>query len=332
MTTASVTDPTPDEMADQAIAVAVGETGNLSDESAVATSAKADVTQTARLAQLAKSVRQHHTGMIGSARQTLEHARDAGLALSEARKLMPHRAWETWVEKNCDVSLRTAQKYMQIANNWSKLQTKAPLTAPLTIDAATKLLKKPTGGSGDKAKNTQDRHTIARDGRKAADLDGDHSFANDDEDNREDRRDEGLHPDREELGEADHEEPGDDGVQSASRKNSLSESAAGYLLANFGNGEPRPAPVPEEITPTRAIRAWIYETTLPKEQAHRSQQMVHGSVSRDDVVRVGRQVIMASFWAMVWARLIEEVGNDENAMFRLTETNLPAPEAAGLST
>jgi hypothetical protein len=87
MTTASLVNPTPNEQAGQAIAVAAGETGNLSDESTVATSAKADVTQTDRLAQLAKSVWQHHTGVIGCARQTLEHARDAGRALSESLEL-----------------------------------------------------------------------------------------------------------------------------------------------------------------------------------------------------------------------------------------------------
>jgi hypothetical protein len=320
VTTASLINPTPDEKVDQPIAVSGGRTRTPSAESAVATSAKADVAQTDRLAQLADAVRQHHSRVIGCAHQTFEHARHAGVALNEAKDQMPHGAWKIWVRENCDVSVRTAQKYMQIANNWNELQTKAPSTALLTIDTAVNLLKKPAGGPRDNTKNTHDRHPIARDGRTADDLDGDPSSANDEEDDREDRRHEDLHLDRGELGEPDHEETDDDGVQSASTEDILSDTATGYLRVCFGNSEFLPAPVLEEITPEHAKRAWIYETTLPKEQARRREQIEHDSVSADDAVRAGKQIIIASFWAMVWVGLMEAVGIDENTKFRLSES------------
>jgi hypothetical protein len=45
----------------------------------------------------------------------LEHYRNAGSMLIEAKDQVPQGEWLVWVQRNFDLSKRTAQKYMQLA-------------------------------------------------------------------------------------------------------------------------------------------------------------------------------------------------------------------------
>lgn len=51
----------------------------------------------------------------------LEQAIKAGEALGEARGQVAHGEWEDWVEANCDFSTRQARRYIQAAENKSRL-------------------------------------------------------------------------------------------------------------------------------------------------------------------------------------------------------------------
>jgi hypothetical protein len=93
------------------------------------------------LASLAKKVIACHgaiTSLYGSA---LEQARDAGLALNEAKDTLPHGAFLPWVKTECRVGERQARRYMTIAKGWPMLiDSKSDLKSDLTISAAVALL------------------------------------------------------------------------------------------------------------------------------------------------------------------------------------------------
>jgi hypothetical protein len=95
------------------------------------------------LKRLAIRIDNHH-GMAASAcRAVLDHARLAGEALLEAKQLVQHGGWLSWLSENTTVAERTAQAYMRIASHWTEIASKVQPTADLTIDGALKLLSSP---------------------------------------------------------------------------------------------------------------------------------------------------------------------------------------------
>jgi hypothetical protein len=59
---------------------------------------------------------QFHFNGISSAVQGVCWLAMAGLQLAEEKKKLEHGEWEPWVEKNCAFTLRTAQRYMALAD------------------------------------------------------------------------------------------------------------------------------------------------------------------------------------------------------------------------
>jgi hypothetical protein len=71
---------------------------------------------------------------------TIEAAIRAGEALLEAKDLLnQHGAWLPWLRDNCQISERSAQRYMRLARNKDAL-TKNDSVADLTLNAASLLL------------------------------------------------------------------------------------------------------------------------------------------------------------------------------------------------
>ena len=68
-------------------------------------------------------------------------AMDIGDRLTEAKKLVPHGEWESYVRERCGLHPRTAQTYMQMAANREKTQT----FADLPFSKALALLALPEG-------------------------------------------------------------------------------------------------------------------------------------------------------------------------------------------
>ena len=87
----------------------------------------------ARLTELAKEIRladEDAKELFRIAmRNTLPHAKTVGDFLVEARSLcnLAMVPWEPWPSDNCDLSLRTAQAYIRIAENWEKVLEGRPL-------------------------------------------------------------------------------------------------------------------------------------------------------------------------------------------------------------
>src|SRR5262249_23358955 len=75
----------------------------------------------------------------------------AGELLKEAKAKLPHGEWLSWLKKQCELSQRTAQRYMKLAEDKPKLEQKqrekSATVADLTLNQAVGLLKPPPNPS-----------------------------------------------------------------------------------------------------------------------------------------------------------------------------------------
>jgi len=75
------------------------------------------------LLELAAEIQDAHAAFVSKASASLEYARQAGALLIEAKALVAHGEWLPWLATNCtDITARTAQGYMTISREWSRLQ------------------------------------------------------------------------------------------------------------------------------------------------------------------------------------------------------------------
>lgn len=80
-----------------------------------------------RLPTLAADIRAAHGGVLDAAKTAAERSIDAGRALTEAKALVPHGGWRTWLRDHCGLPERTAQLYMAIARTGLDSATVADL-------------------------------------------------------------------------------------------------------------------------------------------------------------------------------------------------------------
>jgi hypothetical protein len=74
------------------------------------------------LAELATRIKSLHGAVVDNGRNVVRKGIDAGLALIEAKKLVPHGQWLPWLRDNCGVSERRAQHYMKLAANRLRIE------------------------------------------------------------------------------------------------------------------------------------------------------------------------------------------------------------------
>ena len=92
------------------------------------------VTPVPDLRALAERINRAHERCLGHARMTVEAAVEAGTLLIEAKRLCGHGGFLEWVEANCGVTARQAQRYMKVARG--ALDGKYDATSHLTITEA----------------------------------------------------------------------------------------------------------------------------------------------------------------------------------------------------
>jgi len=90
---------------------------------------------TKRLAELAASIDRDHKAAEVALSEGVAHAVTVGRHLLEARALMPHGGWLSWLKDNSEVGERSAQGYMRLA--------KAPRVADMPLRDALAELGKP---------------------------------------------------------------------------------------------------------------------------------------------------------------------------------------------
>jgi hypothetical protein len=68
-----------------------------------------------RVPVLAEEIKRAHAGVYDAAKTAAERAIEAGRALLEAKSLVKHGEWLSWLKQHCELPERTAQFYMHIA-------------------------------------------------------------------------------------------------------------------------------------------------------------------------------------------------------------------------
>jgi hypothetical protein len=100
------------------------------------------------LPALAKAINDNHTAIVREAKSAVTKAIAAGEALSAAKSAVPDGTWLRWLKANCIISDRTAQMYMQLAENKLVLDTwmrdGAQQVADQTLNGALKMLRGPS--------------------------------------------------------------------------------------------------------------------------------------------------------------------------------------------
>ena len=71
------------------------------------------------------------------------HAVRAGELLIKAKAEVKHGEWLPWLEENCQISLRSAQLYMRLTNERSRIESNTQDLAYLTLEGAAALLGRP---------------------------------------------------------------------------------------------------------------------------------------------------------------------------------------------
>jgi hypothetical protein len=97
------------------------------------------------LNELAEEINQEHHAFRRAFKATYRSALRVGDLLDEAKARAGHGNWGTWVEENCDFSMRTAQVYMRIASNRTQVEgmLKSAEPAHLSIEGVLKELSSP---------------------------------------------------------------------------------------------------------------------------------------------------------------------------------------------
>lgn len=69
-----------------------------------------------QLSSLANGINTAVQAAEASARSAIDNAMEAGRLLNEAKALMQHGMWESWLRDHCTVAPRTARAYMRLAS------------------------------------------------------------------------------------------------------------------------------------------------------------------------------------------------------------------------
>jgi hypothetical protein len=102
------------------------------------------------LGKLAEEINAEHHEFRRTFKATYRSALRVGDLLNEAKKVAGHGNWKAWVEENCEFSIRTAQVYMQIANNRELVEETLKSAAPayLSIEGMLTRIAAPKGELG----------------------------------------------------------------------------------------------------------------------------------------------------------------------------------------
>lgn len=85
------------------------------------------------LAGLAEKIDTLHSAALSSHRKSIEQAIECGRVLNEAKALVGHGQWLSWLEANTRVDERTARRWMRYANNAETVLAKSATVADLTF-------------------------------------------------------------------------------------------------------------------------------------------------------------------------------------------------------
>ena len=94
------------------------------------------------LDKLAEKIEASHTRCLKALHNSLEHAREAGTLLLEAKEKVKDASqpWLKWLQENCTCSTSEAQRYMRVADRYGELKQLQKDLKGLSLTRALKLL------------------------------------------------------------------------------------------------------------------------------------------------------------------------------------------------
>lgn len=95
------------------------------------------------LRALSTEIAKHHDLATQHATTALEHDRQCGALLGEAKTAIGHGHWSTWLQQNFTGSERTAQRYMRLNRKWSEITSKRATVADIGVAAAEAIVSAP---------------------------------------------------------------------------------------------------------------------------------------------------------------------------------------------
>lgn len=100
---------------------------------------------------LAANIRTWHAAVNGAMGTAYQHALDIGDALIAAKAAIKHGQWLDWLKRECDLSERTARRYMEIAGSREQLAQIGHTVSDLSMRGALKLIQKARAPASDSA-------------------------------------------------------------------------------------------------------------------------------------------------------------------------------------
>jgi len=97
---------------------------------------------TVAVANLAARINEAHAHAIEHAEKAIDEARRAGELLIEAKAQLGHGGWLPWLAANCKFGERQAQRYIQLASNWTSLASNPTRVSDLSLRGALAQLSK----------------------------------------------------------------------------------------------------------------------------------------------------------------------------------------------
>jgi hypothetical protein len=101
-----------------------------------------------RLDVLAAQIKQGHALLNDNTRNIVQRAIAIGEALNEAKDKIEYSQWLPWLKAKCELPERTAQRYMKLANNKTKLMEKMKSATmadlDLTLNEAQRMIEEAT--------------------------------------------------------------------------------------------------------------------------------------------------------------------------------------------
>jgi Protein of unknown function (DUF3102) len=92
---------------------------------------------------LAARFKVEHQECVAAVRKGLVHALAAGDVLMEAKRQVGHGRWLGFLRDHCEISERSASRYIWLAKNRATIESKSATVADLTVRGAIELLAAP---------------------------------------------------------------------------------------------------------------------------------------------------------------------------------------------
>jgi hypothetical protein len=116
---------------------------------------KPEIVKTDDRKTLVEIIRASHQAVRNAAHNILREAITAGEALLKLKESVGHGEWGHYLRRHCELSERTAQVYMRLAEHRAKLEANPQRAADLSLRGALKLIGKEPDKGGKSAKSAK---------------------------------------------------------------------------------------------------------------------------------------------------------------------------------